>query len=252
MKITLAWKDARLAWKSLIPCALILVTLPLVFEISKIQIWLVAGFLLIINSTALFRMQELDMQDFFLYFEPISRARILASKLFWVMVSTLAIMILCVVAWHTIDFQHGKTPWPPGETPFSPYGLLPVLFLPALAPPVMILYFRSSHITAAFLSCIATFAWAFVAILMCPFIRFSLLAEEGGRFPVGFSGWPEFVGMLVALVACNFYLFCRTDITEKSLGRSAWLGLEFMIVSAWLVYFIGGTNLWDLWYILFG
>jgi len=58
--------------------------------------------------------------------------------------------------------------------------------------------------------------------------------------------------MLAALVAWNFYLFCRTDITEKPLGRSALLGTEFIFVFAWLAYIIGGANLWDLWYLLFG
>lgn len=252
MKKTLAWKDLQLGWKLLVLCALVIIVRPLLSEISKGDIWAAALFLLLINSIALFRIQEMDTQDFFLYFQPISRARILASKLLWVMASTLVIITLCVVAWHIIDFQHGKMPWPPGQTAFSPYGLLPVLFLPALAPLVVILYFRSSHITAAFAACIATMAWGIVAIFLCPFIRFSLLAEQGEPVATGLSGWLEFVGILAALIAWNFHLFCRTDITEKSLGRSALLGIEFIIVFAWFAYVIGGTSLWDLWYLLFG
>ena len=252
MKI-LAWKDVRLAWKLLILCALILIAMAFLHEIAKLQIWALAAFLLVINSTALFRIQELDTQDFFIYFQPVSRVRILASKLAWAAISTVFIALVCLAAWHIMNWQQAKLPWTREETLFIPYALLPMLFLPALGPLILVLYFRSSHITAAFVSCIAMLVWGTVVLFLCTFFRLALEEREiEGIAAAGLLGWVELLGILCALVVWNFYLFCRTDITEKPLGRSALLGIEFIFVFAWLAYFIGGANLWDLWYLLFG
>ncbi len=253
MNKALIWKEVRLGWKLLALSALVLIAIPFIYEISQIWLWIITAFLLVINSTALFRSQELDTQDFFLYFQPVSRVRILASKLAWAAIATVCIALVCLAAWHIINWQQAKMPWVKQERLFIPYALLPVLLLPAFAPLLLVLYFRSSHITAAFVSCIAMFLWGIVVLLLCPFVR-PVLAEgiSQSRIVAGHHGWPEFVGMLAALVVWNFYLFCRTDITDKPLNRSALLGVEFIIVFAWLAYIIGGTNLWDLWYLLFG
>lgn len=251
MNKALIWKEVRLGWKLLVLSAVVLIAIPFIFEISQFWLWIMAAFLLVMNSTALFRVQELDTQDFFLYFQPVSRARILASKLAWAAISTVCIALVCLAAWHIINWQQAKMPWVKQERLFIPYALLPVLLVPALGPLVLVLYFRSSQITAAIISCIAMFLWGIVVLLLCPFVR-PALAGESYIVAGYYHGWPEFVGMLAALVAWNFYLFCRTDITEKPLGRSALLGIEFIFVFAWLAYIIGGANLWDLWYLLFG
>ena len=250
MNKALIWKEVRLGWKLLVLSAVVLIAIPFIYEISQIGLWTIAAFLLVMNSTGLFRVQELDTQDFFIYFQPVSRVRILASKLAWAAIATVCIALVCLVAWHIINWQQAKMSWVKEETLFIPYALLPVLLLPALGPLVLVLYFRSSQITTVFISCIAVIVWGIVVLLICPFVRPDLAGES--LIVAGYHGWPEFVGMLAALVAWNFYLFCRTDITEKPLGRSALLGVEFIFVFAWLAYIIGGSNLWDLWYLLFG
>ena len=161
---------------------------------------------------------------------------------------------MCIVSWHIINWQLLKTPLLRSETALFPFALLPILFLAALAPLVTVLYFRSSQITTIIISCIAVIVWGIVVFLLCPFVRLSLVGDVIGQsdITIGSAGWLEFVGMLIALVAWNFYLFCRTDITEKPIRRSALLGIEFIFVFGWLAYVIGGTNLWDLWYLLFG
>ena len=254
MNKALIWKEVRLGWKLLALSALVLIAIPFIYEISQTSLWIIAAFLLVINSTGLFRVQELDTQDFFIYFQPISRARILASKLGWATIATVCIALVCLAAWHIINWQQAEMPWVKQERLFIPYALLPVLLLPATAPLLLVLYFRSSQITAAIISCIALFLWGIVVLLLCPFVRPGLAGEGSSQSYIvaGYHGCPEFVGMLAALVVWNFYLFCRTDITEKPLGRSALLGIEFIFVFAWLAYVIGGANLWDLWYLLFG
>jgi ABC-type transport system involved in multi-copper enzyme maturation permease subunit len=250
MKKTLEWKDARLGWKLLALCALIILALPWLTGISKEGIGAVTGLLLLLNSAAIFRAKELDTQDFFLYALPVSRAKILASKYAWVILCILALMILCFYSWGTV---HGETQAP------NPYWILPMLFLPALVPVVLSLYFRSSQITTLVVSLIATLLWGFVALLLFPYIRLPLIDPSTYHdfygthvFTLFGRGWIDYVLILLGLVGWSFYVFCRTRLTEKSHSRSTLLGIEFVVLFAWFAYVILGANLRDIWYLLFG
>jgi hypothetical protein len=276
MRITLEWKDARLGWKLLALCALIILALPWLTGIKKEGIGAVTALLLLLNSAAIFRGKELDTQDFFLYALPVSRTRILASKYAWVLLCTLALMIVCFYSWGTVRGEPqapspqeilppdavtiGAPPPQTGETQaLNPYWILTMLFLPALVPVVLSLYFRSSQITTLVVSLIATLLWGFVALLLFPYIRLPLIDASTYHnlyrthvfTPFG-GGWIDYALILLGVVAWSFYVFCRTSLIEKSHNKSALLGIEFVLLFAWFAYVILGANLMDLWYLLFG
>lgn len=253
MNKTLAWKDVRLGWKMLLLCVVIILAFPLITDIEKEQkqvMILVAGLLLLLNSSAIFRSKELDTRDFFLYALPVQRVRIVDSKQWWIVVSMLIVMLACVVSWEIIDKRD--------EFP-DPYWSLPILFLPAIVPIVLILYFRSSQISTLVVSFVATLLWFLVAVALCPFMRLTFMdvstyADDKAEeliSAIWSKGLIDYTLILLALIFWSLYLFCRTDLTEKPHSKSALLGIEFIFLFAWFAYVILGANIGDIWYLLF-
>ncbi|MCX7000309.1 MAG: hypothetical protein NT106_08470 [Candidatus Sumerlaeota bacterium] len=240
MARNLDYINFRQGWKIFLAC----LTLQLLaFYFIRDAPFIITIVVLTINSCIVFQGRELDGRDFIIYNLPISRAKFLLAKIEWVILSSLPMTFISL--WH---YRHYVIH--PHILSFYFGGLL----LAALIPVVLVLYFHETKITLFLISLFTAGLLLGIALIsfQYPFAPDVLACKRPYMVPGGTLYLTLKMPVMALLyILCGFYVFCRTNLMEKSRGVASLLGLEFIFIFAWFALLIGGADLSELWYLLF-
>ncbi len=258
-------------WVSVL-CTIALILLTNFYPDKSLRSNLFFTFLLLLfNSTAAVSFYELNIKDFFYHHLPISKAKLVMSKIYTVLLTSVPILfVLLIITVRSHEFNFASRQYP-GTKIFDVSDifetkinglyiyiicyLFVMMLIPMIFPVIVSLYFRSSKIISFFMSFIAAVTFKYIVIYS---FQYPIIPDLN-------SGWDVTVNLsysiyafaktlifLAAFVFWGIYLYQKTELVEKPSFISTLLGIEFILISSWIVIILGSADYYELFYLIFG